>query len=71
MKVPDPSDSTKLLTDIFLHSVKNFRPYTESSLTWNLDYERHYAISVTHKFGSLPPNFDHINTVQTGFVIKF
>jgi hypothetical protein len=71
VKVPDPSDSTKLFTDIFLHSVKNFRPYTESSIAWHLDYDRHYAITVAHKYGSLPPNFDHINTVQTGFVIKF
>ncbi|MGA9773125.1 MAG: hypothetical protein WBV94_29110 [Blastocatellia bacterium] len=70
-KVPDPSDSTKQLTHIFLHPVRNFRPFTEAGIAWNLDYERHYAISTTYKIGSLPPNFDHINTVQTGFVIKF
>lgn len=70
-KIPDPSDSNKQVTHIFLHTIQGFRPYGEAGVSWDLDYERHYALSVTYKLGSLPPNFDHADTVQTGIVIKF
>ncbi len=69
--VPSPSDPSKSIAQIRLSQVKGFKPFAEAGIAYALDREGHYAFSVAYKLGSLPPNFDRVNTVQTGLVVKF
>jgi hypothetical protein len=56
---------------IFLHTVSGWRPYGELSVSYSFDPAGHYAANTAYKFGSQPPNFDHINTVLSGIVVRF
>jgi len=65
-------DSTgKLFVHIYMVGASGWRPYGETSLSVKLDAAGHYALCSTYKLGSQPPNFDKINTVQTGITISF
>jgi hypothetical protein len=70
-QIPSPTDVTKQIANISLHTIRGFRPYGEAGIAFQFVEAGHYAISTTYKLGSLPPNFDYVNTVQTGLVVKF
>ncbi len=69
--VPLASDPTKQSAMVYLWHAQGFRPYGEAGVAWQFDRDGHISISTTYKLGSLPPNFDKINTVQTGLQIVF
>lgn len=70
-QVPDPANPSKEIAQVYLHTAKGFRPYGEAGVAYQLDNDGHVALSVTYKLGSVPPNFDYVSTVQTGFVFKY
>jgi hypothetical protein len=69
--VPDPTNANKMIQQIYLRSLNGWRAFGTTTFLWKLDPAGHYAWTITHKIGSLPPNFDHVNQVETGLVIIF
>ena len=69
--VPDPADTTKMIQQIYLRSLKGWRIFGTTTFLWKLDPAGHYAWTITHKIGSQPPNFDHVNQVESGLVVIF
>ena len=69
--VPSASDPTKQSAMIYLWHARGFRPYGEAGVAWQFDRDGHISISTTYKLGSLPPNFDKVNTVQSGLQIVY
>ncbi|HKI00639.1 MAG TPA: hypothetical protein VKK31_01545 [Thermoanaerobaculia bacterium] len=51
--------------------VKGSRPFTEATLGYFLDQERHLSLAVTYKNGSEPPLFVSIERVSLGLVAKY
>ena len=70
-QVPDPKNPSNQIFQIRLFKTQGLRAYGEAGIAWQFDMAGHYALSVTYKLGSVPPNFDHVNTVQTGITVKF
>jgi hypothetical protein len=70
-QVPDPKDASKQVTDIYVKDARGLRAYGEATLNIALDRFGHVALSSTYKWGSLPPNFDKVQTVQTGILIRY
>ena len=56
---------------IYLSTVSGWRPYGECTLSWAFDPAGHYSVNVAYKVGSQPPNFDRVNLVQSGILIRF
>jgi hypothetical protein len=69
--VPDPSDATKTIQQIYLRSLNGWRIFGTTTFLFKLDPAGHYAWTITHKIGSQPPNFDHVNQVESGLVVIF
>jgi hypothetical protein len=69
--VPDPADATKTIQQIYLRSLNGWRIFGTTTFLWKLDPAGHYAWTITHKMGSQPPNFDHVNQVESGLVVIF
>lgn len=56
---------------IFLKTASGWRPYGECSISYAFDPAGHYAVNTAYKLGSQPPNFDRVNLVQSGILIRF
>ena len=56
---------------VYIDRVAGWRPSGEAGLSIALDDAGHYALSSSLKVGSLPPNFQRVTVVQSGFTIKF
>jgi hypothetical protein len=69
--VVDPADATKTIQQIYLRSLDGWRIFGTTTFLWKLDPAGHYAWTITDKIGSQPPNFDHVNQVETGLVVIF
>jgi hypothetical protein len=69
--VPDPADATKTIQQIYLRSLNGWRIFGTTTFLFKLDPAGHYAWTITHKIGSQPPNFDHVNQVESGLVVIF
>lgn len=69
--VPDSTDPTKTFQNIYLRSLSGWHVLGTTTFLWKLDPAGHYSWTITHKMGSLPPNFDHVNQVETGLVVIF
>lgn len=41
------------------------------SLSYAFDPAGHYSVDTAYKVGSQPPNFDRVNLVQSGILIRF
>jgi hypothetical protein len=63
--------SGKTKQTIYLSTVSGWRPYGECTLSWAFDPAGHYSVNVAYKVGSQPPNFDRVNLVQSGILIRF
>jgi len=48
-----------------------WRPSGEVALSISLDDAGHYALNSSFKLASLPPDFQRVAIVQSGFTIKF
>ena len=70
-QIPDPKNASAQIRQIYLSQARGLRAYGEASISWQFDEAGHYALSVNYKVGSVPPNFDYVNTVQTGITVKF
>jgi hypothetical protein len=70
-QIPDPKNASAQIWQIYLSQARGPRAYGEASISWQFDEAGHYALSVNYKLGSVPPNFDYVNTVQTGITVKF
>jgi hypothetical protein len=70
-KVPDPKNASNQIAQIYLSKAQGLRVYGEAGISWQFDPAGHYALTVNYKLGSLPPNFDYVNTVQSGITMKF
>ena len=70
-EAPDPADATKSILSISARTIDRWRVFGTATLLWKLDPAEHFAWSVTEKIGSEPPNFDHVNQMQTGLVIVY
>jgi hypothetical protein len=56
---------------IYLSTVSGWRPYGECTLSYAFDPSGHYSVNTAYKVGSQPPNFDRVNLVQSGILIRF
>jgi hypothetical protein len=63
--------SGKTKQTIYLSTVSGWRPYGECTLSYSIDPAGHYSVNVAYKVGSQPPNFDRVNLVQSGILIRF
>jgi hypothetical protein len=63
--------SGKTTKTIFLKTASGWRPYGECSISYAFDPAGHYAVNTVYKTGSQPPNFDRVNLVQSGVLIRF
>lgn len=61
----------KTKKSIYLSTVSGWRGYGELSLNYAFDAVGHYALNMIYKTGSQPPNFDRVNMVQSGLLIRF
>jgi hypothetical protein len=51
--------------------LRGARNYFELTASIAFDPEKHYSIATTYKRGSEPPEYDDVDTLVTGFVIKY
>ncbi|MGO9258879.1 MAG: hypothetical protein ACLQU1_21540 [Bryobacteraceae bacterium] len=63
--------SGKTNETIYLDAVSGWRPYGECSISYAFDPAGHYAVNAVYKLGSQPPNFDRVNLVQSGILIRY
>jgi hypothetical protein len=63
--------SGKTNQTIFLTTASGWRPYGECTLSYAFDPAGHYSVNTAYKAGSQPPNFDRVNLVQSGILIRF
>lgn len=58
-------------TSVRLRRVAGMQFYTEVTASFGLDASKHMSFAVTYKRGAQPPSYPHVNTVQSGFVLKY
>ena len=58
-------------TTLNLRRIRGARGYMENTLSFGLDQSKHLNLAITYKRGSQPPNFKHVDSVLTGFVVKY
>ena len=56
---------------IVLRTVSRWQTYGECSITYAFDPAGHYAFTAVYKVGRQPPNFDRVDVVQSGVVVRF
>lgn len=54
-----------------IRKLKGARSYLELTGSVGLDLQKHFLISITYKRGSEPPDYEHVDTIVTGFVVKY
>jgi hypothetical protein len=69
--ITDPADAAKTIQNIDTRSMNGWHAFGTASFLWRLDPAGHFAWSITEKIGSEPPNFDHVNQVESGLVIIY
>ena len=56
---------------IRLRRITNWQAYSELTGAFLVDRSRHIALTITYKRGAQPPNYPHVQTVSTGFTLKY
>jgi hypothetical protein len=69
--VPNPTSPTSTIQSIYLAQRDGWRTLGNVTVLWTLDPPGHFSWSVTYKVGSEPPNFNHVNQVETGIVLIY
>jgi hypothetical protein len=63
--------TTTTYQQIYLMRINGLRTMGTGTFMLNLDPAAHVAWTVTYKAGSEPTNFNHVNIVETGLVLKY
>ncbi len=69
--IPASGNSSLTIQQIYVRPIDGWRVLGSTIFLWNLDPGGHFSWSVTYKVGSEPPNFNHVNQVETGLVIIY
>jgi hypothetical protein len=69
--IPNPASATSTIQSIYLSRTTGLRTLGNLTFLWALDAPGHLSWSVTYKVGSEPPNFNHVNQVETGLVLIY
>jgi hypothetical protein len=69
-KLTSPT-STTTFQQIYVTRLNGWRTLGVATFLLNLDRVGHACWSVTYKAGSEPPNFNHVNMVETGLLLKY
>jgi hypothetical protein len=56
---------------IRLRRVTSWQAYSELTASYIIDPSKHIAFSVTYKRGAQPPLYPHVQTVSSGFTLKY
>jgi len=56
---------------LFLHTVNGWKGISTLTGTYALDLQGNFNLSVTFKDGFAPPNYQRVNAVQAGILIKY
>ncbi|HKR00186.1 MAG TPA: hypothetical protein VJT09_05905 [Pyrinomonadaceae bacterium] len=54
-----------------LRRILGWQSYLELTGSFGIDQSKHLTFAVTYKRGAQPPNFPHVNSVQSGFILKY
>ena len=56
---------------LYLHRVQGWKGISTLTSTFAIDPQGHFGITVTFKDGFAPPNYQRVNAVQAGILIKY
>jgi hypothetical protein len=71
VKTPSAPGSSTTIQKIYVTQMSGLRTFGAGTFLLSLDPMGHFAWSVTYKAGAEPPNFDHVNMVETGLTLKY
>lgn len=54
-----------------LRRVMGLQPYLEVTGSVGIDAGKHFTFAVTYKRGAQPPSYPHVNSVLSGFILKY
>ncbi len=69
--IPNPASAISTIQSVYLSRTTGLRTLGNLTFLWALDAPGHFGWSITYKVGSEPPNFNHVNQVETGLVVIY